>query len=201
MKRKSIIFSVLLVVITLGSCRQLKELSSFANCEFRLGSVQNTSLAGVNVQQVRSLSDLNLLQAGKITAAYASGSLPLSLTLNVDVKNPNATQAAMNSMDWILLIDGKEIVDGTVNDRIAITPNGGVATLPIQIRADLRKILAKNSTEENINMGLGLAGNGNKPSPKLTLKVKPSFLIGGSSIKYPGYINVNTNFGSSTSSN
>lgn len=186
----------LLVALPLFThCRQIRELTAFSKSEFRIASVENTNLAGINVQNVRSVSDLNLLQAGKITAAYASGSLPLNLTVNLDIRNPNASTAALNSLEWILQIEGKDIVEGLVNERVAIAPNGGIATLPIRISADLRKIMDKNSAEENINLGLGLTGAGNKPSPKMTLKVKPSLMIAGATVRYPGYINVNTNFG------
>ncbi|CAA9323364.1 MAG: hypothetical protein AVDCRST_MAG56-7394 [uncultured Cytophagales bacterium] len=65
----------------------------------------------------------------------------------------------------------------------------------MRISADLRKIMDKNSAEQNINLGLGLAGQGDRPSPKMTLRVKPSLLIGGATVRYPGYINVNTDFG------
>jgi hypothetical protein len=197
-EKKSCIDPHITVAAAGASAYQLppdRELSAFSKCEFRMASVHNTTLAGVNVQNVRSLNDLNLLQAGKITAAYASGSLPLNLMLNIDVRNPNPSAAALNSLEWILQIEGKDIVDGTVNDRVSIAPNGGITTLPIRISADLRKIMDKNTAEQNINLGLGLAGQGNQPSPKMTLRVKPSLQIGGATVRYPGYINVNTNFG------
>ncbi len=200
MKKNTVLFRIfylLLVGLLLTNCRQIRELSAFSKCEFRLATVQNTTLAGINVQNVRSISDLNLMQAGRITAAYASGSLPLNLLLNIDVRNPNAATAALNNLDWILQIEGKDIVNGTVNERVSIAPNGGVTTLPIRISADLRKIMDKNTTEENINLGLGLAGQGDRPSPKMTLKVRPSLQIGGATVRYPGYINVDTNFGAS----
>src|SRR4028118_1723511 len=104
MKNKILTFRLflpLLLAVLLTNCRQIRELSAFSKCEFRLASVQNTTLAGVNVQNVRSINDLNLLQAGKITTAYASGSLPLNLLLNIDVRNPNAATAALNSLEWI----------------------------------------------------------------------------------------------------
>jgi hypothetical protein len=193
MKLRNNLFLIFLLCI-LTYCKSIRELQSFARCEFRVATVENTMLAGVNVQQIRKLTDLNLMQAARITQSYAGGSLPLSLTVNVDVKNPNATPAAMNSMEWIMLIDDKEIVDGVVNDRIDIAANGGISKLPIRISTDLRKILSNMSTEEAVNMGLGLSGSGNKPT-RVTLKVKPSILVGQTLIKYPGYIKVNHEFG------
>ncbi|MES2730949.1 MAG: hypothetical protein V4714_04345 [Bacteroidota bacterium] len=181
----------------LGACtvaQQLNQLKNFALCDFRLTTMENTSLAGVNVQQIRSLSDLNLLQAAKISAAYASGSLPLDFTLNIQVKNPNTTVAAMNGMEWILLIDDTEITTGAVSERLEIAPNNGLATLPLHIRTDLRKALAGKSAESTINFGMNLVGAGNRPS-RLTLKVKPSIMIGTTAISYPGYLSVKNEFG------
>ncbi len=188
--------SVLFIIFISISCRQIRELQSFAKCDFRLSTVENTTLAGVNVQQVRNIRDLNFAQAAKITQSYASGSLPLNLIVNLQVKNPNASTAAMNSVDWIMLIDDKEIVDGTLNERIQIDPNGGVSTLPIKISADLRKILNSMPADQAVNMGLGLTGNGDKPT-RITLKVKPSIMVGQTIVKYPGFIKVNQEFGAS----
>jgi hypothetical protein len=191
---KKILISSATLIFCLTACQQLKQMANFSKCEFRMNNVQNTTLAGVNVQQVQSVSDLNLLDAGRLSAAYASGSMPLSLTVNLDVNNPNNATAAMNRLEWILLIEDKEIVNGIVNDRVSIAPNG-VAQLPLRISTDLRKLMAKNTTQENINLGLGLVGGGNKPSKKLSLKVKPSIVIGSLTIPYPGYLTVGTNFG------
>lgn len=187
-------FLCILLLFFLSNCRQLRELQSFANCDFRLRNVEKTTLAGMNVQNVRSISDLSFAQAAKITTAYANGSLPLDLVVNVEVKNPNANPASMNSMEWIMLIDDKEIVDGVVNERIAIDPNGGISTLPIRINTDLRKVLSGMSPEQAVNMGLGLSGQNGKPT-RITLKVKPSIMVGQTVLKYPGYINVNSEFG------
>lgn len=191
-------FIYILLLFTLSNCRQLRELQSFAKCDFRLRDVEKTTLAGMNVQNVRSISDLSFAQAARITTAYANGSLPLDLLLNIEVKNPNANPASMNSMEWIMLIDDKEIVDGIVNERIAIDPNGGISTLPIRISTDLRKVLSGMSPEQAVNMGLGLAGQNGKPT-RITLKVKPSIMVGQTVLKYPGYINVHNEFGGSSS--
>ncbi|MBC8111421.1 MAG: hypothetical protein H7Y04_10210 [Verrucomicrobia bacterium] len=186
---------LLLVFLVSSSCQQIKQMVNFTQCEFRTQSVENTNLAGVNVQQIQRVSDLSFLDAGKLVTAYARGTMPLSMTLNLDVKNPNASTAAMNSLEWILLIEDKELVNGVVNDRVSIAPGGGTVTMPIRINADLRKIMAKNSRDENLNMAFGLVGEGNKPSKKLSIKVKPSIMIGSAVIRYPGYITVGTNFG------
>jgi len=190
----ALFLSIIALLSACGIARQINELKNFAQCDFRLTTMENTTLAGVNVQQVRSVSDLNLMQAGKITAAYVTGSLPLDFVLNVEVKNPNASVAAMNRLEWILLIDEVEITTGALKDRLEIAPNNGLATLPLRIRADLRKSLAGKSAESTINFGMNLTGNGNRPS-RISLKVKPSIMIGATAVNYPGYLTVTNEFG------
>ena len=197
MKTKNVVI-LLLTIVILNSCdilNQVKQMETFAKCEFRLNTVQNISLAGVYIQNIKKFSDVNLLDAAKITAALAQGSLPLSLTLNVDVKNPNSTTAAMNKLEWILLIDNIEMVRGINNQRVSVSPNGGISTLPLQITTDLKKVLSGKSSEAMLNFGCNLAGVGNRPT-RITLKAKPSIMIANKSIAYPGYITVNNEFGS-----
>ena len=194
MKTKKALFYF--TIISLFSCcglnKQLNEMSNFAKCEFRIKDVENTKIAKVNVQNKKSFSDLSILDAGMLTASLAKGTLPLDMTLNIDVKNPNSSEAAMNKMEWILLIDNIEMVRGALNQRVTIAPNGGIATLPLQISADLKSVLQK-STNEILNFGFGLAGMDNKPT-RITLKIKPTIMIGNMPITYPGYISVSKDF-------
>jgi len=181
------------VILTVSSCKQLNEMATLSKCEFRLKSVEGLSLAGVNIQNLTSFSQLNLLDAAKITSAVAGGNLPLGLTLNVDIKNPNKMQAAMNKLEWIFIIDDIEMLNGAVNKRVEIAPGGGITTLPIDMKMDLKKILSGSSGNALLNFGFNLAGAGNKPT-RITLKAKPSILIGNSTIQYPGYINIRNEF-------
>ncbi len=196
MKSKTILIFVA-VFFTLSSCEvfeQFTQMQTFSKCDFKLKTVENLTLAGVNVQNINSFSDVNLLNAAKITAALASGKLPLSLTLNVDVKNPNQSSAAMNKLEWIFLIDDIELVRGITNNRVEIPANGGVATLPLYISTDLKQSLSGKSGDALLNFGFNLAGAGNKPS-RISLKAKPSIVVANQTLSYPGYITVNNEFG------
>lgn len=189
---------LVLMLVGISSCdilKQVGEMAQFAKCDFRLSTVENLNLAGVNVQQKKSLNDLNFADAAKLTAAYLGGSLPLNLTLNVQVKNPNAAQASMNKLEWIMLIDGVEMVRGVNQQTINVSPNGGVATLPLQIGVDLKQALSGKSKDAILNFGLNLAGAGNTPT-RITLKAKPSIRVANQLIDYPGYLTVDTQFSS-----
>lgn len=174
--------------------KQATEMVNLSKCEFRLSSVDQLRLAGVNIQQVHKLSDLNLLDAAKITTAAMSGSaLPLNFTLNVEVKNPNTATAGLSRLDWILLIDDIEMVSGTNEQRVQIPANGGTAMLPLTIGVDLKQVLKGKSGDAIANFGLNLAGAGNKPT-RITLKAKPTIMVGSVPVSYPGYLTIQNEF-------
>ncbi len=195
MKRSLLIFTILSAFV-LNSCDVLNQISQVAmlsKCQFRLSTLTNTKLAGVNVQNIKSYKDLSLVDVTKVTAAYATGNLPLSFTLNVEAKNPNTTAAGMSKLDWILLIDDLEVLTGVTEQRITIPANGGTAVLPLNLSFDLLKVIEARNVESLANFGLNLAGAGNRPT-RVTLKAKPTIYVGSSPITYPDYITINNEF-------
>ena len=196
MKKLISLSALLITMMLLSSCEILEQAQQMANltkCEFRLNSVDQLRLAGVNIQQVRQLSDLNFLDAAKITAAAAGGTLPLNFTLNVEVKNPNPAAAGLNRLDWILLIDDIEMTTGVNDQRVQVAANGGTAIIPLTIGIDLRQALQGKSADAIANFGLNLAGAGNRPT-RITLKAKPTIMVGSQTISYPGYLTVQNEF-------
>jgi hypothetical protein len=169
-------------------------MSNLTKCDFRLESVKNLNLAGINVQGIKKVSDLNLLDAGKLATAVASNQFPLDFTLNIEAKNPNTAAAGISQIDWILLIDDIEMTKGLLDKQVSIPANNGVALIPLQLHFDLKKALSGKSADAILNFGLNLAGSGNKPT-RFTLRMKPTINVNGFPITYPGYLDVKTEFG------
>lgn len=190
----------LVAVMIFTACdvlNQVQQMATLAKCEFRLSSVDQLRLAGVNIQQVKQLSDLKVMDAAKITtAAISGGSLPLNFTLNVEAKNPNSAIAGLNRLEWTLLIDDIEMVSGVNDNRVQIPANGGTAVIPLTIGVDLKQALKGKSADAIANFGLNLAGAGNKPT-RITLKAKPYISVGSQTIAYPGVLTVQNEFTSS----
>ncbi len=197
MKLKKInLLAAALVLLMVSSCdvvQQVQKIGNLSKCDFRVKSVNQLTLAGVNVQNIQKLSDLGFMDAGKLTMAAASGQLPLSFTLNVEARNPNPSAAGMAKMDWILLIDNIEMTRGIFDQQVTIPANNGLAVIPMNMQIDLKKVLSGKSADAIVNFGLNLTGSGNKPS-RFTLKLQPTILVGAFPITYPGYITVGTDF-------
>lgn len=194
---KTLLIASISLLLFFTSCdvmQQVTQMSNLAKCDFRLESVQQLSLAGINVQNVNSVSDLNMFDAAKIATAVGSQQFPLDFTLNIEAKNPNASAAGMTKIDWILLIDDMEMTRGILDKQVTIPANNGIAIIPMQMHVDLQEALKGKSADAVINFGMNLAGAGNKPT-RFTLQMKPTITVGGFPIAYPGYLNVKTEFG------
>jgi LEA14-like dessication related protein len=187
------ILPILLIALTENSCNFLKEISALGKCEFRMTTLEDPEIAGVDVSQVRSLTDLNFVDMGIISASILTGDLPLSFTLNVEVRNPNPAMAALNRLEYMAFIDDVEVARGHLDKRIEIPASGGISTIPLRLNTDLIDILEKDSRQALLNFGLNLADAGKRPT-RVSIKVKPTILVGGMEINYPGYFTVKHDF-------
>ena len=179
----------------LSSCSFLKEIATLEKCEFRVTTLENPTLAGVDVSDINSFGDFGFADMGILTASIMKGVLPLDFTLNIEARNPNPATAAMNRLEYIALIDDVQIASGALDKRIEIPSSGGIATIPLRLTTDLIEILKKDSRQALVNFGLNLADAGNRPT-RVSIKVKPTILVGGIEIVYPGYFDVHYDFSS-----
>lgn len=186
------LLSFVLLCSSCGITDQTRGMKNFAKCGFRIRDVQDMNLAGVNVQNVQSFSDLDFAETTQITTSLMSGKLPLTFTLNIEIQNPNQEEALMNELEWILFIDDAEITNGTIDKKIEISP-GGINVLAVGLDLDLLELLSGESSHSMMNFGLNLSGNGGKPS-RMKLKIKPSIYVSGKRISYPGYISIEDEF-------
>jgi hypothetical protein len=193
MIKKLFLFSTITAIIVLASCRQIQEALMMARCEFRLKNVESLKLDQIDILKVKSISDISIADMARLGIAFAAGTMPLNLKLNVDVRNPNTQKAALSRLDWMLLIDQSQVAEGSTNYRIEVQPNGGISTMPLVIGTDLKKVLNGQTLNSLINLVLNICDAGGKPT-RLTLKAKPWINIGNTAIAYPGYINIKTEF-------
>lgn len=192
MKKLLILVSI---IVILPGCALLTELTAFTKCEFSFHSAQDPVVCGVNVTTKRSFSDFSLMDGQRIATNILTGTLPFTITANLEVKNPGGATAAVNAVEWIAYIDDIQVALGTVSNRVEVAPGGGTSMIPIRIGADLFDYLEGDSPRTMINFALNLVDAGNQPT-RLTMKIKPSVQIGAQSIYYPGYFTIAKEFSS-----
>ena len=186
---------LLLMVLPFTGCdvsRQAQQVSNLASCDFRIRSVENINLAGIELQYIKSVSDLGMADVARILAGFTSPTFPLSMRLNIEGRNPNAKEAGLNRLEWILFIDEVQMTSGVVDKPFSI-PAMGSSNIPVEIGIDLKQVLSGKSAMAMLNFCMNLTGVGNTPT-RFKIKLKPTVIIGGRALTYPGFITVNTTY-------
>ena len=182
---------VLFVALGLSSCdvlNQVAQMANFANCNFTFNNVNNIQMLGVNLSKGMTKQDLNVSQLLALTNALMSKSLPVSFNVNVDVSNPNSIAASMAKMDYIVSLNGKEVISSTLNKSINVPANSS-NTVSIPITTDLFQLFSGESADAIVNLAFKLAGASSNPV-NVGLKVKPYITINGQQLAYPDYISM-----------
>lgn len=190
--------------ILLSSCdiltqvaSQFSSVANLANCEFALKNVSNVSVAGVNVKNLTN-GNLSATDIVKLVAAYQSKQVPLNLDVNVNVKNPTKTQAAMTALDWILAIDGSDMANGVSSKNYTIKPST-TTTVPLPVSTDLGKLFSQKGLDALKNFASSFTSEG--ISSKVGLRVRPSLSVGTTQVPFPNYITLEKKTGTSTNNN
>lgn len=183
---------ILFVTMGLASCdvlNQVAQMANFANCTFEFNSVNHIQMLGVNLSKGMSKSDLNASQLLSLANALMSKKLPVTFNVNLNVKNPNSMAASMAKMDYIISLNGKEVVSTTLNNSINVPANASnVVTIPIS--TDLFQLFSGESADAIVNLAFKLAGASSNPV-NVGIKVKPYITIGNQQLAYPDYISIN----------
>lgn len=195
-KRIEILIILSSFILMQFGCSGVKEtIENVQRLQFKLGSVDRFNLAGVKLNNVGSIRDINILDGALLIAAFAQGKVPATFTVNLIAKNPTSPGGSKNSstllkaLDWRLLIDNKELLTGAITTPIEVPGVGQQTIIPIPISLDLFQFFGNGGYESLINLALAIGGKtGN--SSRLTLKVKPTINTFLGDFTYPSEINV-----------
>ena len=183
---------ILFVTMGLASCdvlTQVAQMANFANCKFNFNSVDQIQMLGVNLSKGMSKNDLNASQLLSLANALANRKLPVSFIVNVDVNNPNTIPASMTKMDYIVSLNGKEVISTTLNKSVSVGANSS-SVVSIPVTTDLFQLFSGESADALLNLAFKLAGASSEPV-NVGLKVKPYISINGQQLAYPDFISMN----------
>lgn len=190
------IITALLLIFTLTSCDVLNQVSGayqLTQCEYKYNSINNIQLAGINLGDGTSLSLSNFASISSILMGGNLQTIPFSMNLKLDVKNPNQSVALLNALDYSITINDMEFTTGNVVTPLRVEA-GQTGTLPITVGVDLKNLMntySKDVVAKDMSGFLGLSSN----ETKVTLKLWPKLMVGNTLIKVPTAIPVSFTFG------
>ena len=196
MKQKiAVLFLVTILSVSCGTNSTLGGLGGALNlvqCEYSYNSLSNLSLSGMNLSGSNALSLTNITKITSILTGNAT-SVPMNFTVNMDVKNPNQSTAALNGLRYNLKIDGIQFTTGNMEQAFSVA-GGSSKVLPLSVGFDLATMLKGDSKNSVINIVKNFVGIGSEKS-KVTLELYPNINISGVSIPSPVAIPVSFSFG------
>ncbi len=193
MKLKVFFISILASCLMLVSCSeltnvasQLKGVANLANCQFSLKNVSNIAVCGIDLKRV-SGGKVSVTDGVNLAAALVSKTVPLSMNVYIDVKNPTNQKANVTRLDWALDIDGAQIAQGTSHTSYVIPAQSSMA-IPLGVSTDIYSLFANGGIESLKNFVTSFSSAG--ISSKVNLRIRPYINIAGYEYAYPSYFNL-----------
>ncbi|TJZ53246.1 hypothetical protein FAZ15_17980 [Sphingobacterium olei] len=191
MKKISLISGVIVLSLVIFGCVASKraQVEALAKCTYDIQSINSMLVGGKSVESFDTGNGINLASIPSIALAILRKDLPLEANVNLKITNPSQKTAAINQFKYLIEIQGNPVFEGTVDENIRLTTNE-FSIVPLSFKLNLFGADKKDNYVEKIFDELFKR---EKSDNFMTLKIKPSFRIGGNNIYYPTYITVDTN--------
>lgn len=187
------------LIMVFQGCSLLQNLSSMKQVQFRIGSLSGISIGGVSVMGKQKVTDFSVGETMSLAGKVAGRSLPLSLTVNVEARNPNETVqgngismsgiATLQSMEWRLLIDDVPTLSGIIKGPITLPAGGEIVTIPITTEFNLFSVFEERGYAGMAKLAFALANPGSS-QVSVILDAKPVIETFLGNMTYPGRITI-----------
>lgn len=186
----------LTLIFTLAGCDVVNQIGGayqLTQCEYKYNNINDIQVAGINLGNGSSISLSNFASLSSILMGGTLQTIPFSMTLNLDVKNPNQKAALLNALDYAIEINGLDFTTGKVDVPLRVEP-GNTSILPITVGVDLKNLMNRYSRDTVAKEMGGFLGLTSNPT-SVTVKIWPKVMVGNTLIKVPAAIPVSFTFG------
>ena len=186
--------TALSVVVLFSGCNALKTMASqtmaMKDCNYSYHSVSNIVIADIAVSEGVSAFSLPKIMT---LIGGLSESLPVKMTLNLNVENPNDVQAGFERMAYQINLDSIRIAEGDIAQPFYVAPKD-TSILPVDVSVDLRQLITKENSSTILSLATNLLGVGTTPS-RLCINVRPTVKVLATEITAPNYIPITFEIG------
>jgi LEA14-like dessication related protein len=193
--KKIKLFLGFLLFAALVSCSAVQSALQIVNCKYDIAGVASPTIAGVSLNNITNLSQINAMDLLKLTTAFATKNFPLNVTINVKATNPGNIAATVQRLDWAIDLEQKEILKGAINQTISVPANGGSTIIPVSVGIDLFQAFSGETKDNLLNLAMSIANIG-ESSSKVSIRVKPTVVIAGQHVSPGGFITLSKTFSS-----
>ena len=171
-KKLTIILAVTATTIFSGGCG-LAQLINLINCKFSLANISDITWAGINLSNIRSISDLQWSDLQKAYQAIKNKDFKIGCNVNVNAKNETANPAKLCAYDYDLFLEGSSIAQGSSTTQTTIINPQSTTLIHVPLSMDLYKIFKNGDAKNVINLARNLMDYGNGTESNVKVKFTP----------------------------
>ncbi|MBO7606108.1 MAG: LEA type 2 family protein [Paludibacteraceae bacterium] len=172
----------------LTGCSSVKGVKNFSNSQFNYKDITNIRLANIEVSHIRTPKDLSYVDLLQLIPAFKDKSLGLNMNVNINVTNPNAEEAKLEGVEYIIWVDEREVISGNMEKKISIGANQ-TEVLSIPVSVNLLNMATFSTLDALLEFAIGLATD-NPDASRMKVSLKPYFNIGNKNVKMPFFVTV-----------
>ena len=172
LKKLTIILAVTATLLFAGGCG-LAQLINLINCKFNLANISDITWAGINLSNIKSVSDLQWSDLQKAVQAVKNKDFQIGCNVNVNAKNDTEKPAKLCAFDYDLLLEGSSIAQGSSTDRTTIINPQTTTRIAVPLSMDLVSIFRNGDTKNVINLARNLTDYGNGKESNVKVKFTP----------------------------
>jgi hypothetical protein len=137
--------------------------------EFRVRTIEQVSLNGLDVLPLHEPADLRLPQRNQLIAGYVNKELPLHVQLQLTAYNPALEPVALAGLDYVVLVDNRPLGTSRLVQALDIPADDSVQ-VPLEFEFNTYKFLGEDALPALRNFALGF---GDVRRQRITLRVRP----------------------------
>lgn len=178
-----------------GVNKQAQQIKALENCKYRVVSASDIAVAGTDIKRLMNNQNFNLGSLPALAFGLLRRDVPLRATINLEVNNPSGNIAAINQFEYKVLINNQELANGFVDQLVSVSPGQSVI-VPVAVNVNVYQFISNAQVMSQITDFLRGGAGGQERKGLVTLKIRPSIMVGNTLVKYPGFISVSKEFSS-----
>ncbi|MBP5563746.1 MAG: hypothetical protein J6X51_06910 [Bacteroidales bacterium] len=175
MKHLKKLTTILLITATtlfMAGCG-IAQLINLMNCKFSLVNISDITWAGINMSNIKSVSDLQWGDLQKAYQAIKNKDFRIGCNVNVNAKNETAKSARLCAYDYDVFLEGSSIAQGSSATQTTVINPNATALIHVPMSMDLVKIFTNGDTKNVINFVRNLMDYGNGTPSNVSVKFTP----------------------------
>lgn len=172
LKKTVTIVLIFATLLFMGGCG-IAQLINLINCKFSLANISDITWAGINLSNIKNVSDLQWSDLQKAIVAIKNKDFKVGCNVNVNAKNETATPAKLCAYDYELFLEDSPIAHGSNASKTTLINPQSTTLIHVPLSLDLYSIFKNGDTKNVVNFARNLMDYGNGTESNVKVKFTP----------------------------